>query len=87
MFKTVLLAYENILRDALHRLQEGVLYFLNITRFYGTRTTIISCTRKIKLRLYPSKFTRNIILLNSIMYRSLYRILPQSDSTFGEGRV
>jgi hypothetical protein len=43
--------YENILRNALHRLQEGVLYILNIRRFYDTPTTIISCTRKIKLCL------------------------------------
>lgn len=87
VFKTVLLAYENILRDALHRLQEGVLYFLSIRRFYGTFIIIISCTRKIKLLLYPSRFTRNLILLINIMYGSSYRILPQSDNKCGERRV
>jgi len=33
LFKTVLSTYGNILRNALHRLQEGVLYFLNIRLF------------------------------------------------------
>jgi hypothetical protein len=128
MVKTVLSTYENTLCDAVHRLQEEVLYFLNITQFYGTRITIqgvpyflnitqfygtritiqgipyflnvtqfygtritiqlvISGKRETKLCVYPSKFTRNLILLNRITYRSPYRILPRSDSKCGEGRA
>jgi len=60
VFKTALLAYENIFRDALHRLQAEVIYYLNIIRFYGRRLTIISCTREIKLASLPVQIYRRL---------------------------